>query len=186
MSVHFTGQATTAIYQQALSSITYLNTANEPTRDPPRRVEFQVFDGMFFSNLVTGFVNISLVDDNRLMLTCGDGSMPTFTEGSSDPLSVASELTISDIDANSMISSAMIVLDNAQAGDEIRVNPSAAGGLTLDQSSGVSISINRPGVATQYQVRCSIPFFALSFLQPKFAIIGICGCDHENVLCIYT
>ena len=111
----------------------------------------QVYDGAFFSNLAIGFINISLVDDNRLMLVCG-GGLPMFREESTDPLLVASSLNISDLDANNMISSAMISLDNAQAGDEIRINTSASGGLSLEQTNGVSIRINGHAMSSQYQV----------------------------------
>ena len=141
-----------AVYQQALSAITYINTANEPTRDPPRRVEMQVFDGQFFSNIATGFVSISLVDDNRLMLLCG-GGLPTLTEGSTTPLPIATSLTVSDLDTDHMLSSATVTLENAQAGDEIQVNESTSGELTVEQSSGVLITISGQAMAAQYQVR---------------------------------
>ena len=140
-----------AVYQQALLAITYLNTADEPTKDPPRRVQMQVFDGQFFSNIATGFVNITLVNDNRLMLLCG-GGLPMFTEGSTTPLPIASSLTISDRDADHMVSSATVNLANAQAGDEIQVNDSTRGELTVEQSSGVSITITGQAMAAQYQV----------------------------------
>ena len=151
-SISLTGQGTVAVYQQALFAITYLNTANEPTRDPSRRVEMQVFDGRFYSNVATGFVNISLVNDNRLMLLC-DGGLPMFMEGSTTPLPIASSLIVSDLDANHMLSSATVTLENAQTGDEIRINDSAHEGPTVEQTSGVSITIGGQAMAAQYQVR---------------------------------
>ena len=150
--ISLTGPATTAVYQQALSAITYVNTADEPTMDPPRRVQMQVYDGIFNSASVTGFVNIVLVDDNRLMLACG-GLSPPFTEESTDSLLIANSLNISDLDSNSMIHSATVMLENAVAGDEIQVDPSTVGGLTLEQSSGVSVSISGQAMAAEYQVR---------------------------------
>ena len=142
-----------AIYQEALFAITYLNTADEPTKDPPRRVEMQVFDGRFFSNKAVGFVNISLVNDNRLMLLCGGGGLPMLTEGSTIPLPIASSLTVSDLDTNHMLSSAIVMLENAQVGDVIQLNESARGGLTVVQTSGVSITVSGQAMAAQYQVR---------------------------------
>ena len=141
-----------AIYQEALFAITYLNTADEPTKDPPRRVEMQVFDGRFFSNKAVGFVSISLVNDNRLMLLCG-GGLPMLTEGSTIPLPIASSLTVSDLDTNHMLSSAIVMLENAQVGDVIQLNESAHGGLTVVQTSGVSITVSGQAMAAQYQVR---------------------------------
>lgn len=132
-------------------AITYLNTADEPTKDPPRRIDMQVFDGRFFSNIATGHVNISLVNDSRLMLLCG-GGLPMLTEGSTTPLPIASSLTVSDLDADHMLFSATITLENAQTGDEIQVNDSARGELTAEQSSGVSITITGQAMAAQYQV----------------------------------
>jgi hypothetical protein len=140
-----------AVYQQALLAITYLNTADEPTKDPPRRIDMQVFDGRFFSNIATGHVNISLVNDSRLMLLCG-GGLPMFMEGSTTPLPIASSLTVSDLDADHMLFSATVTLENAQTGDEIQVNDSARGELTMEQSSGVSITITGQAMAAQYQV----------------------------------
>ena len=150
-NITLSGQATVAVYQQALLALTYLNTADEPTKDPPRRVDMQVFDGRFFSNVATGFVNITLVNDNRLMLLCG-GGLPMFTEGSTIPLPIASSLTVSDVDADHVLSSATVTLENAQMGDEIQVNDSARGELTVEQSSGVSITITGQAMAAQYQV----------------------------------
>lgn len=146
------GPGSTAVYTQALQSITYLNTADEPTKYPPRRIEIQVFDGGFVSDVVTGFINISLVGDNPLMLTCG-GSMRMFTEESPTPLSIANTLSISDLDQNQMIESATVSLENAQDGDEIEVSMSVSGGLTVQQSSSVSIMISGNALAAEYQVR---------------------------------
>ena len=140
-----------AVYQQALLAITYLNTADEPTKDPPRRVDVQIFDGQFYSNVATGFVDISLVNDNRLMLICG-GGLPMLTEGSTTLLPIASSLAVSDLDADHVLSSATVTLENAQAGDEIQVNDSARGELTVEQSSGVLITVTGQAMAAQYQV----------------------------------
>lgn len=114
----------------------------------------QVYDGVFFSNIAVGFVNISLVNDNRLMFTCG-GGLPTYVEESHTPQMVASSLSVSDLDTNDMISSASIILDNAQIGDVIQVDANASGGLSVVQVSGVSIRINGQAMASQYQVSCN-------------------------------
>ena len=149
MSINITGQGSVAVYQEVLSSITYLNTASPPTKNPPRRIEMQVFDGTFKSNIATGFVNISLVSDNSLMINCSS-SVPTFTEGIPDPQLVADSLTVYDTDL--VINYATVILDNAQLGDEIGVDISMPGGLTVNQTSPVSIMISGQGTASQYQV----------------------------------
>ena len=150
MNITLNGPATAAVYQQALYAITYLNTADEPTKDPPRRVQLQVYDGRFFSNIATAYVNISLVNDNRLMLVCS--GMHTFIEEFPNPLPVASSLMILDLDADHVISTATVMLENAQTGDEIQVNESASQGLTVEQTSGVSITMSGQAMAAQYQV----------------------------------
>ena len=169
MSIIITGQGSVAVYQEVLSSITYLNTASPPTKNPPRRIEMQVFDGTFKSNIATGFVNISLVSDNSLMINCSS-SLPTFTEGTLNPQPVANSLTVYDTDL--MINYATVILDNAQLGDEIGVN-SMPGGLTVNQTSPVSIVISGQGTASQYQVTP----FTMSQLQNMRSIQ--LGCIHS-------
>ena len=101
-----------------------------------------------------GFVNISLVDDNRLIFTCG-GGLVIYVEESHTPQLVASSLSVFDLDANNVISSATIVLENAQIGDVIQVDENANGRLSVEQASGVSIRINGQAMVSQYQVSCN-------------------------------
>lgn len=150
--ITFSGNGTLAAYQQALTSVVYFNGAEEPSVDPVRQVLFQVYDGIFFSNRVTGFVNITLVDDNPPMLDCGAGVV-TFTEGSASPVPLASFLTLSDSDADHVFTSASIVLTNPQADDEILVDASLSTSISVQSSSGTRVDLTGSAMAMEYQVR---------------------------------
>ncbi len=145
------GAASVSVYQQALSAITYINFADEPTNDDVRIITFQVFDGMHFSPEVSGRVSISLVSDQPIMLMCGT-SMANFEEGSATPIQLTHDLVLIDLDIDDVILSATVTISNAQMGDSIGVDHIAAGSLSV-VSTGVSITITGNGSASQYQVR---------------------------------
>ena len=144
-----------ATYELALSSLIYFNEAPEPTLDPARVVEFQVFDGRSQSNLLVGFVDITLVDDNNLTLSCGAGLF-SFTEGSATPISLAESLSLSDLDADHAVSSASVVITNPQPGDEVAVGTSISSFIQVQHSENQTrVDLTGRAMATQYQVRGS-------------------------------
>ena len=149
--VTLTGRGSIPVYQQALSSVTYINLADEPNSDIQREIVFQVYDGQQASNEVRGYVNISLVNDNRLMLLC-DAGLATFVEGSDSPISLVPSLSLIDRDLDHVVSLANVTIQNPQDGDRIQVNSSVSGGLVIEQSGGVSIIISGEGMAAQYEV----------------------------------
>ena len=130
----------------------YFNAADEPSRDPTRQVVFQVYDGVFFSNRVTGFVNITLVNDNPAMLDCGAGVV-SFTENSPSPVPLASFLTLSDVDADHVFTGASIVVTNPQAGDELLVDSSLSSSISVQSSNGTGLGLTGSAAAIEYQVR---------------------------------
>lgn len=115
-----------------------------------RVVTFQVFDGVHSSAPVSGQINISLVSDQPIMLSCGV-SMTTFEEGSTTPTQLTPSLVLVDLDVDHVISSATVTISNAQMGDSIRVDSVVAGSLSV-VNSGESVSIRGDGSATQYEV----------------------------------
>ncbi len=139
------------MYQQALSAVTYGNLADEPTDDVIREVVFSVYDGVQNSNEVIGQINITLVDDQPLVLMCGIG-MATFTEGSTLPVELSPSLNLMDDDEDHVILSANIAISNQQAGDSIQVASSLADSLEVI-SNGQEIFISGDGSAAQYEVR---------------------------------
>lgn len=130
----------------------YFNGAIEPLADTVRLVHFQVFDGTFSSNVLTGVVNITLVDDNPLTLDCGAGVV-SFTEGSGSPVSLTGFLTLSDLDTDHTVSAASVAIVNAQEGDEILVDSSLATSISVQSSSAARIELVGGGTVIEYQVR---------------------------------
>ena len=57
--IRFSGNASVSAYEQALSSVFYMNAAAAPSRIPLRRVTYEVTDGIFTSNTLTGLVNVT-------------------------------------------------------------------------------------------------------------------------------
>lgn len=153
--ITLSGRGSIPVYQQALASVTYINFADEPTSDIRREIVFQVFDDQQASNELTGYVNISLVNDNQLMLFCNAG-LSTFTEGSGVSIYLAPSLSLIDQDLDHVVSMANVTLQNPQYGDSIQINSSIGGDLVIEQSSGVSISISGEATTAHYEVRSII------------------------------
>ena len=140
-------------YQLALSTLTYINTAREPF--PGTRVLIlTVFDGVHHSDPVTANITLRLINDNILTLLCGVTSV-NFTEGSPDPVPVATELTLVDFDLDHMIMGATVDIGVPQEGDEIRLNPSMIPYLDVIVFSDTSIQISGLASDDYYQVHCN-------------------------------
>ena len=150
-NITFSGSASLASYQQALASVVYFNSATEPSEGIIRAIQFQVFDGTFSSPVLTGLVNITLVDDNPLILQCGVGVV-SFTEGSTTPISLAGLLTVSDLDADHEVLSASVAIGNTQQGDEIAVDAGLSSSINVRSTNGSSIELVGIATDTQYQV----------------------------------
>lgn len=151
-SITLSGRGDILVYQQALQSVTYSNTAEEPANNVQRQIVFTVFDGQQTSNELTGNVRISLINDNNLMLLCNTG-LSTFVEESPIPVYVAPSLRVIDRDLDHVVSMARVTLQNPQDGDRIQINGSIAGSLVVEQATGVNISISGEAMAAQYEVR---------------------------------
>lgn len=154
--INITGAGTVATYQQALASVQYFNGAEEPSASSLREVEFRVHDGDFFSNVATGFVNITLLDDNPAMLDCGN-RMVSFTEDSSTPVPLASFLTLSDRDTDHFFTGASVAITNPQEGDEIVVDGTLSASVRVQLVSTTRIELTGDATGMEYQVRISTP-----------------------------
>lgn len=149
-AIIITGGASASVYQQALSSVTYTNTAPEPSHSP-RTLSYQVFDDVFPSNIITATLNIALVNDNVLMLSCGVGVV-TFVEGSQNPISVADGLTLVDMDEDHVITGATVTLQSPQEGDALAVNPSLPSDLAVSYQGETGITVSGSASDEEYQV----------------------------------
>ena len=145
------GEATPLVYQQALASVVYFNGAPEPTRNQLRRVQFQVFDGLFLSNAIVGTVSITLINDNPIVLDCRPG-MFNFTEGSRNAILIAEDLSITDQDVDHTLSSVTITLVNGNEQDTIFVNSSGITGAISMSRSDSRIELVGDTLAMDYQV----------------------------------
>ena len=145
-TVELFGSAHISSYEQALSSITYINNALEPTGEN-RTVIFQVSDSVHSSNELVGTIFVRLEDDNPLILSCDPGIVD-FIEGSG-PINLAESLMLSDVDSNHEISSAIVLIENSEVGDAINLTPSGSFNV---QTTTESILIVGVGNAAQYQV----------------------------------
>lgn len=129
----------------------YINEAPEPTREPVRRVQFQVFDEQFESNVITGMIRITLINDNRLMLACGGGRFE-FIEESQTPIMLASSLSLSDRDSDHVVLAARVSVTNAQEGDEISILASNSSSVSVQQVTSTLVELSGSAMAMQYQV----------------------------------
>ena len=112
-----------------------------------------MFDGIFYSNFIVGLINITLIDDNRLMLDCGAGII-SFLEGNQDPVPLSSFLSLSDLDSNHVVSGASIRITNAQQGDLIQFDSSlVTSPINIAQLDEARIELSGRAMAMQYQVR---------------------------------
>lgn len=147
----FSGSATVTAYQQALSTVGYINTASEPT-PAPRFIHYRVFDGTFISNTATANLTLSLTNDHILMLLCGVGTV-TYLEGSPQSVPVASELTLVDLDEDHMIIGASAEIRVPLEGDELALDPSVTPLLEVSQTTNTSIQITGAASDDYYQVQ---------------------------------
>lgn len=130
----------------------YFNGIDEPPSDSINRlVLFQVFDAAFSSNVLTGEIAFTLVDDNPLLLNCGVGVV-SFTEGAEFPVSLAGSLTISDLDSDHVVSAASVAIGNPQQGDAISVSSSLAPAISVQHIDSTRIVLAGDAMDTDYQV----------------------------------
>ena len=137
-------------YQQALSTVSYINRAPEPLPGT-RLVSFTVYDGIFHSAPATAELSLTLINDNSLTLSCGGGGV-VFIEGSPDPVSLASQLTVVDLDHDHMIHSATINIANPQHGDTLSLDGSVTSDLQVSSPSNTSLRISGTASDDYYQV----------------------------------
>lgn len=148
-SINFVGRASVVAYEQALRSVSYENTAPEP-QHTPRVIVFRVNDGLFMSNTLQGVINISLSDDNPLMLNCPSSAQ--FTEGATTPISITKTLTLTDLDVNQVVQRARVVITNPQQGDMLAATVPPGSPLTVVTANAANIEISGAGSTADYQV----------------------------------
>jgi Notch-like protein len=145
----FHGRANVSAYQQALSTVTYINRASEPV-PATRVITYRVFDGIHGSNIARANLTLSLINDNILRLQCGLENL-TFIEESPQPILVASELTLVDLDEDHIITGVSVDIAVPQQGDELDLDHSVTPRLHISTLSPTSIRISGMASDDYYQ-----------------------------------
>jgi hypothetical protein len=128
-----TGSATPAQYQAALQSVTYVDTSQNPsTLD--RTVTIVANDGTVDSTPVTDTIHVLSVDNPPVVTV---GAITDFSEppngtpaASSAPVTIAPNLTISDVDSTDL-TSATFVLNDLKPSDALSVSGHAGSSGTI-------------------------------------------------------
>jgi len=135
-----TGNATPTQYQAALQSITYVDTSQNPsTLD--RTVTITANDGTVDSTPVTDTIHVLSVDNPPVVTV---GAITNFSEppngtpaANSVPVTIAPNLTISDVDSTEL-TSATFVLNDLKPSDALSVSGHAGPSGTI---GGISFAI---------------------------------------------
>ena len=128
-----TGSASLSDYQDALRSITYENTGDDPS-DLTRTVSILIDDGDDISNVVSRDINFTVVNDAPA-LTNIEGAPASYTEGGS-PVSITNNLSLADLDDVNIESAIVFISGNLSAGDV----------LNFTDQNGITNGILNPGV----------------------------------------
>jgi hypothetical protein len=119
-----TGSSSVANYKTALDSVTYFNNSDNPS-GADRTVSYTVNDGALNSNTSTSTIHVTPVNDPPVVTF---GAITGFTEppngtpaASSTPVTIAPNLTISDVDSTNL-TSATFVLNNLKPLDALSVS----------------------------------------------------------------
>ena len=153
LSINLTGNASTTVYQQILSSLTYINMLPEPVPGV-RTVSIIVQDGSNYSNTLQLNISVVLVDDHCPVLETQTSSI-MFTENS-EPLQLGEEagLSISDADLppHQVLSSLLIQLTGATDGssETISLNSTQPPSLSISTTTN-TISISGSATVPVYQ-----------------------------------
>src|SRR6202171_3861676 len=118
------GSSSVANYKTALDSVTYFNSSDNPS-GADRTVSYTVNDGTLDSNISTSTIHVTPVNDAPVVTF---GAITGFTEppngtpaASSTPVTIAPNLTISDVDSTNL-TSATFVLNNLKPLDALSVS----------------------------------------------------------------
>ena len=147
-SLYFTGEATVSEYESLLRSLTYNNTATEPTPGA-RYVNLTLFDGRH-RDITAVIIIVVLVSDNPIVIQATNQRL-TFTEGDGALVIGQGSLTLEDADRDPMVTSLDIrLVDVLDAENEfVLIDLSSISGEIVE---GLEISVNRTDTLENYQV----------------------------------
>ncbi|WP_321815543.1 MULTISPECIES: DUF4347 domain-containing protein [unclassified Paraburkholderia] len=134
--------ATLAQWQSALSSVMYTDTAVTPN-PATRTVSFQINDGSLSSPVATRTVTVT--DTDQTPVLSGSGANVTFTAAdntTSTPVTLASDLTLSDLDNTTLASASVSIVGNFQNSDILsftNTNTSLFGNIVASYNAGTGV-----------------------------------------------
>ena len=149
-----TGTATLADYQQALRSITYLNSSTAPTTTP-RTIQFSVSDGVSSSNLAPRTIQITAIN-TAPVVTVSTGGL-SYTENSGE-LSIDPSIVISDSDSPSLTSATVQLVGYLQGEDHLNVTPQTGLTSNFDAARGLLILTGNAPVASYQAALRSVTY----------------------------
>jgi len=111
-----TGSATLADYEQALQSVGYSNSSNNPVT-LQRSVDITINDGVNAGNTVTRAISVTPVNDAPVVDNTETTSLQ-YAENSA-PITITSTITIDDPDDSQIESAQIVIGSNFSAGEDI-------------------------------------------------------------------
>jgi hypothetical protein len=127
-----TGSATLVYYQQALRSITYANTSEDPSVTP-RTISFTINDGSANSSTMSRIIKITQVNDAPLLAAI-EPSVLNYSEGDG-AVQITNTITITDPDNLNLQSATITISQNYQNGQDI-LSYGLNGGIATSWNAG--------------------------------------------------
>ncbi len=151
----FLGEATVSEYESLLLSLSYNNTAREPTPGN-RQIEVTLSDGLH-SDITVIIVIVVLNNDNPIMIEAATRQL-TFTEGD-NPLDIGqrSGIVLIDADREPLVTSLVVTLENPREPDKellvIDISPVENSSTSLVSGLEITVNLNRSLQAYQVSLK---------------------------------
>lgn len=152
--VSINGNASVSTYTRVLSELEFGNTADEPISGT-RLVQLRLYDGQFFSDILSLSVSVQLLNDNPPLLDLsagadGLGYQTTFTEGGMFVFIVGPDLILMDVDG-SAIQNITVTLTNNMDGSTEQLSAFSVGQIRV-LSSENSIVLQGPASSSEFEL----------------------------------
>ncbi|XP_065908820.1 protocadherin Fat 4-like [Dysidea avara] len=161
------GPAPHTDFVNALTSVSYHNTGNNPRQPLQRTVEVIANDGMFNATAIGIIVIETINDPPVIQLSDQFNYSTTFLEGRL-PVSLVSSLSISDPDSTTLQSASIELIDSAQGSSEYLIIESHEN--TSTEINETSILISGPAPINDFIVVLSSARYFTNASNPVFGI----------------
>ena len=156
-TINFTGSASNADYADALQSITFKNTSQDPVASPVRDIAVTVSDGVQESNVAHAYITVQPVNDAPVV--SGDASQ-SYTENSA-PIAISPDIIVSDVDNSTLAFATVSIANNFVAAEDVLSFsnvPATMGNITAtyDPVTGVMTLSSAGSTATTAQWQAAL------------------------------